>query len=685
VGEHTSLAVIGGNPAISYYDNTNEDLKFARNSAADGSGTWTTVTVDAAGVVGRYTSLAVIGGNPAISYYDNADLKFARNSAADGSGTWTTVTVDSAGFVGEHTSLAVIGGNPAISYYDNTNDDLKFARNSAADGSGTWTTVTVDATGTVGTDTSLAVIGGNPAISYRDQTNGDLKFARNSAADGSGTWTTVTVDSAGFVGTDTSLAVIGGNPAISYKDNTNSDLKFARNSAADGSGTWTTVTVDAAGAVGEHTSLAVIGGNPAISYYDTTSANLKFASLPLLNWTASEFGTAGPITATSFTGSGSGLTNLNGASLTAGSIQSAALADGSIVDADISSSAAISATKLGAGSVDNTELGHLNGVTSSLQTQLNAKAPLASPTFTGTVTAPTFSGDLSGNATSATSFTGSLAGDVTGTQSATSIAATTVTGKALTGFVSAAGTVSATDTILAAINKLNGNVALRAPIASPTFTGTLTNTGDYYGKGHLLLHAYEGDGSDGTAFVQARDDSGTSSIGLTLRTQNGGSFVNAASFAANGNLTIVGNAFKPGGGSWSISSDRRLKKAIQPLTGALDRLMKLRSVTYQYKDPKVSGYAPGTQTGFIAQEVEPHFPDWVQTGEDGMKILSITGFESLTVQALRELREEKDAEMKAKDEKIADLEARLAKLEQMMLGGDAAEKALVSMKKEVRP
>jgi hypothetical protein len=105
------------------------------------------------------------------------------------------------------------------------------------------------------------------------------------------------------------------------------------------------------------------------------------------------------------------------------------------------------------------------------------KAPTASPTFTGTVTAPTFSGALSGNATTATaatSFSGSLSGDVTGTQAATAISAATVTGKAITGFVSGAGTVTATDTVLTAFNKHDGNIALKAPIASPTFTGTVT-------------------------------------------------------------------------------------------------------------------------------------------------------------------------------------------------------------------
>ena len=114
---------------------------------------------------------------------------------------------------------------------------------------------------------------------------------------------------------------------------------------------------------------------------------------------------------------------------------------------------------------------------STITNALSLKAPLASPTFTGTTTG-TFSGPLTGNVTgnvsgSAASFTGSLVGDVTGIQSATVISAPTVTGKTLTGYVSGAGTLSATDTILSAINKLNGNDALKANLASPTFTGTV--------------------------------------------------------------------------------------------------------------------------------------------------------------------------------------------------------------------
>lgn len=71
------------------------------------------------------------------------------------------------------------------------------------------------------------------------------------------------------------------------------------------------------------------------------------------------------------------------------------------------------------------------------------------------------------SAGTAVNFSGSLSGDVTGTQSATAISNTTVTGKLLTGFVSGAGTVSATDSILTAIDKLDGNIAAISGTTSP--------------------------------------------------------------------------------------------------------------------------------------------------------------------------------------------------------------------------
>ncbi len=60
-----------------------------------------------------------------------------------------------------------------------------------------------------------------------------------------------------------------------------------------------------------------------------------------------------------------------------------------IVNADIKAAAAIDASKIADGSVSDAEFQRLDGLTSDIQTQLDLKATLASPDFTGNPTAPT--------------------------------------------------------------------------------------------------------------------------------------------------------------------------------------------------------------------------------------------------------------------------------------------------------
>ncbi|MBD3282062.1 MAG: hypothetical protein GF387_00395, partial [Candidatus Portnoybacteria bacterium] len=71
----------------------------------------------------------------------------------------------------------------------------------------------------------------------------------------------------------------------------------------------------------------------------------------------------------------------------------------------------------------------------------------------------------------------------------------------------------------------------------------------------------------------------------------------------------TGTAGKPGGGSWSDSSDIRLKTNIATKSNTLEELMKLRPVTYEWINPEQ--HIPGKHTGLIAQEVEQVFPKWV--------------------------------------------------------------------------
>lgn len=88
--------------------------------------------------------------------------------------------------------------------------------------------------------------------------------------------------------------------------------------------------------------------------------------------------------------------------------------------------------------------------------------------LTGTNITGTASGLTAGNVTT----NANLTGDVTSVGNATTLTNAPVIAKVLTGYVSGAGTVSAADSILSAFQKINGNDALKAPLASPTFTGT---------------------------------------------------------------------------------------------------------------------------------------------------------------------------------------------------------------------
>jgi hypothetical protein len=127
----------------------------------------------------------------------------------------------------------------------------------------------------------------------------------------------------------------------------------------------------------------------------------------------------------------------------------------------------------------------------------------------------------------------------------------------------------------------------------------------------------------------------------------------------NGNVAVgtkielhaSGLAVKPGGGPWSSPSDIRLKKNVTTLKGALEKLSRLRGVSFEWEEPENHGDLRGQQMGLIAQEVEEVLPEWVDAHPSGYKILTARGFEALVVEALKELKADNET-LKAHNDEL---------------------------------
>lgn len=178
-------------------------------------------------------------------------------------------------------------------------------------------------------------------------------------------------------------------------------------------------------------------------------------------------------------------------------------------------------------------------------------------------------------------------------------------------------------------------------------------------------------------------------------------------YLSNGHLYALvpnNNSFPDVKGSTGASfweegkfSDKRLKTNISTIPNALEKLALLRGVTFNWnetallkltkdipdnvksasgdpaEDQKAKAMAVqgareklgNQQTGFIAQEVEQVFPDWVSTDADGYKKIDMSKLDSVIVNAIKEQQEQietlKRDNQDLRDE-MADLKALLSNL-----------------------
>ncbi|HBJ87066.1 MAG TPA: hypothetical protein DDZ88_25045, partial [Verrucomicrobiales bacterium] len=443
VGEYSSLAVIDGNPAIAYYDDTNDDLKYIRATSVNGTTWGSPMTVVSTGVAGRYNTLIEVNGRPAVAYGSNTSLFYVRASDAtgmawgaprnlassdpglngpfthfnmamvagrpavsfrdlsnsglhymrafdvNGTSPWERAVLIPMIGQAEYNSLVEVDGRPAIGYYNTLDSSLYYIRAGNADGTVWGEPVLVDSTANVGQFVSMAVVDGFPAMSYHDATNGDLKYVR--AADMTGTaapWSEpVVLDSNGNVGQHASLRMIAGRPAVAYYDVTNGDLKYVAAADSTGAAWYPPIALDSNSDVGVTASLAEVSGGPAVAYHDTFDGNLKFTPVFGLPWRAWD-GTVIPIVASNVADGAVGSAQIatgavTSSQLAAGAVQTSNIGEGAITTAQLAAGA-VQSSNIASGAITTTQLAAGAVQSSNIAAGAITSTQLAKPPQSGT-------------------------------------------------------------------------------------------------------------------------------------------------------------------------------------------------------------------------------------------------------------------------------------------------------------
>ncbi len=113
--------------------------------------------------------------------------------------------------------------------------------------------------------------------------------------------------------------------------------------------------------------------------------------------------------------------------------------------------------------------------------------------------------------------------------------------------------------------------------------------------------------------------------------------------ANNGNAWLAGTLTQ--------ASDARLKTDIRPLEDTLDKVLRLRGVSYVMKSDETKT----RRIGVIAQELEREYPELVATDDQGMKSVAYANLTAVLIEAVKQLKAENDA-----------LKARLDRIEQLL-------------------
>jgi len=120
-------------------------------------------------------------------------------------------------------------------------------------------------------------------------------------------------------------------------------------------------------------------------------------------------------------------------------------------------------------------------------------------------------------------------------------------------------------------------------------------------------------------------------------------------------------------GQLVFPSDERLKKNIEPLKAALEKVVSLNGVSYEWKADVNNdrGFSKGREIGLIAQEVETVLPELVHTDSKGYKSLTYDRLVPVLIEAIKEQQKVIDQKSRMLDEQQAAIKMLTEKLEKL--------------------
>ena len=135
-------------------------------------------------------------------------------------------------------------------------------------------------------------------------------------------------------------------------------------------------------------------------------------------------------------------------------------------------------------------------------------------------------------------------------------------------------------------------------------------------------------------------------------------------------LEVNGTAGKPGGGSWTNTSDARLKQNVMPYTDGLQSLLSIHPVRFQYN--KRSGYDTVKEyVGVIAQDLKAIAPYMIHTSErilpDGSTGYLDVDNSAMTYMLINAVKEQNTIII-SQQEQIDDLEKQMQEIRALLEG-----------------